>query len=151
MPRSCQTLTHKRARGPLWACSPSLQLHSTSCGKDGLKGVCSRSFFFSALWSKTLTQHQIIKTHPKRTPLLLPISFRLSDFPREKVPIWYHSSSSISLTCSSSSIPCYFFFFLKQTESRLEAQRLSRTHLIRSRHFCFAFVVFVELSSICGE
>lgn len=34
--------------GPPWACSPSLQLHITSMGKDGPKGVCTRSFFFSA-------------------------------------------------------------------------------------------------------
>lgn len=121
MPRSYQTLTQKRARGPLWACYPSLQLHSSSWGKDGPKGVCTRSFFFSGFWSKTLTKHQIIKTHPKRTPLLFPISFRLSDFPREKVSIWYHYFSSLSLTCSSPSIPCYFFFLKQTADWRLRA------------------------------
>ena len=135
--------------GPPWACSPSLQLHSTSWGKDGPKGVCTRSFFFSAFRSKTLTRHQIIKTHPKRTPLLFPISFRLSDFPREKVSIWYHYFSSLSLTCSSPSTPCYFFFFLNRQQRG--GSEPFQTHLTRSGHLCFAFVVFVELPSICGE
>lgn len=146
MPISCQTLTHKRARGPLWACSPSLQLHSTSWPKDG-----SRSFFFSAFWSKTLTQHQIIKTHPREHPSCFPSLSGFLIFPGRKYPfgtIIFLLSLSLAHLLS---IPCYFFLFLKQTERRLEAQRLSRTHLITSRHLCFAFVVFVELPSICGE
>ena len=66
-------------------------------------------FSFAAFGSRALTQHQI-KTHSKRTFLPFPISFSLSDFPREKVSIWYHYFSSTSLTCSSLFLLCYFFF-----------------------------------------
>ena len=122
--------------GPPWACSPSLQLHSTSRGKDGPKGVCTRSFFFSAFRSKTLTRHQIIKTHPKRTPLLFPISFRLSDFPREKVSIWYHYFSSLSLAHLPPSL-AFFFFFLNRQQTGGSEPFTDTSHQKSTPLLCF--------------
>ena len=108
-------------RGLLWACSPSLQLHSTSWPKD-----VSRSFFSSAFWSKTLTQHQIIKTHPREHPSCFPSLSGFLIFPGRKYPFGtIIFLLSHSLAHLSPSLAIFFFFFLNRQREDL---RLSAFH-----------------------
>lgn len=108
-------------RGPGVPCGlapPSLQLHSTSWPKDG-----SRSFFFSAFWSKTLTQHQIIKTHPREHPSCFPSLSGFLIFPGRKYPFGtIIFLLSLSLAHLSPSLAIFFFFLNRQREDlRLSA------------------------------